>query len=71
LLVDTSSFSGQVSAAIRKRRLKKFPRAEDAAAAAGVALPTWYRWESGQATLDCLPIVAEALGCKPRQLLPG
>ncbi len=70
--VDQSTFSGQVAAEVRRRRLKKFPRAEDAAAAAGVPLQTWYGWEQrGKITLDALPIVAEALGCSPRQLLPA
>lgn len=69
--VDTSTFVGQVSAEIRRRRLKKFPRAEDAAAAAGVPAKSWYRWESGRANLAALPIIAKALRCSPRQLLPG
>lgn len=69
--VDTSDFVGQVSAEIRRRRVKKFARAEDAAAAAKVPTPTWYRWESGKATLDCLPIVAKTLGCKASKLLPN
>lgn len=70
LPVDETTFVGQVSAEIRRRRLKKFPRAEDAAAAAGVPMKTWYRWESGEPTLACLPIVARALSCSPRLLLP-
>lgn len=68
--VDKTTFLGQVSAEIRRRRLRKFARAEEAAEAAGVPTPTWYRWESGQPNLACLPIVAQALGCSPRLLLP-
>jgi hypothetical protein len=69
--VDTSTFVGQVAAEIRRRRLKKFPRAEDAADVAGVPAKTWYGWESGKIHLEALPIVAEALGCSVRQLIPG
>ncbi len=69
--VDQSTFAGQVSAEIRRRRLKKFARAEDAAAAAKVPPATWYRWESGRVTLDALPRIAKALGCSARLLLPG
>jgi hypothetical protein len=69
--VDTSTFSGQVAGEIRRRRLKKFPRAEDAAAAAGVPMQTWYGWEKGKIHLDAMPTVAAALGCKPRALLPS
>lgn len=68
--LDTSTFVGQVGAEIRRRRVKKFPRAEDAAEAAGVPAKTWYGWETGKVHLEALPIVAEALGCSPRQLLP-
>lgn len=67
---DQSTFAGQVSAEIRRRRLKKFARVEDAAAVAGVPFKTWYHWETGRPTLDCLPTVAAALGCSPRSLLP-
>lgn len=68
--VDQSTFSGQVAAEIRRRRLKKFARAEDAAAIAGVPLKRWFDWEVGRPTLECLPIVASALGCSPRLLVP-
>jgi hypothetical protein len=69
--VDTSTYAGQVSAEVRRRRVKLFDRAEEAAAAAGVPAQTWYGWESGKIHLDALPIVAAALKCKPRQLLPA
>lgn len=68
--VDDSTFAGQISAEIRRRRLKKFPRAEDAAKAARVPIATWYRWESGKVTLDALPVAARTLKCSPRQLVP-
>lgn len=71
LEVDRSTFVGQVSAEIRRRRLKKFARAEEAAAAAGVPTKTWYRWESARVNLEALPLVARALGCSPRSLLPA
>jgi hypothetical protein len=68
--VDESTFAGQISAEIRRRRLKKFERAEDAAAAAGVPAYRWYRWESGVLTIDALPLAAKALGCSVRSLIP-
>lgn len=71
LPVDTSSFTGQVSAEIRRRRLAKFPIAEDAAQRAGVPIGTWYRWETGHVTLEALPRIAKALRCSPRLLLPA
>lgn len=68
---DTSTFLGQIGAEIRRRRERKKLSVADAAAAAGVPAPTWYRWEAGKGlTLERLPAVAEALGCKVRQLLP-
>jgi hypothetical protein len=68
---DTSSFTGQVAAEIRRRRMKKFPTAESAAAAAKVPTQTWYHWEQGtRLPLKALPIAARALGCSPRQLIP-
>jgi hypothetical protein len=70
--IDRQDFIGQVAAEIRRRRLKKFPRAEDAAAAAGVPVQTWYHWEQGtRLPLKALPIAARALGCTSRQLLPA
>lgn len=69
---DTSTFVGQVAANIRRRRLKKFPRAEDAAKAARVPTQTWYMWEQGtHLPLKALPTIAATLGCSPRQLLPS
>lgn len=68
--VDQSTFAGQVSAEIRRRRIKKFDRVEDAAASVGVAPKAWYHWETGRPTLACLPVVARALGCSARLLVP-
>lgn len=69
--VDKTTFAGKVSAEIRRRRLKKFDRVEDASAAAGVNAKAWYHWETGRPTLDCLEVVARALKCSPRLLVPG
>lgn len=71
--VDTSTFAGQIAAEIRRRRLKKFPRAEDAARAARVPTQTWYKWEQGSVDfpVSALPTIAKALGCKVRQLIPA
>lgn len=69
--LDPTTFVGQVSAEIRRRRLKQFESAELAAAAAGVPTQTWYHWEKRGVTLAALPLVAEALGCTPAELLPA
>lgn len=68
---DESTFVGQIAAGIRRRRLKKYASAEEAANAAGVPVQTWYHWEQGHSLpLDRLPLIAKTLGCKPRALLP-
>jgi DNA-binding XRE family transcriptional regulator len=70
--VDDSTFVGQIAAEIRRRRVKKFPRAEDAANAAGVPAKTWYSWETGtRLPLKALPAIAAALRCTVRQLIPA
>lgn len=71
LPIDTSTFRGQVAAEIRRRRIKRYSKAADAAKAAGVPLQTWYRWEHGELPLDALPTIAEALACRPRALIPA
>ena len=68
--VAQDTFCGQVAARIRLRRKRKKISAEDAAAAAGVPAPTWYRWESGGTIpLEALPAIAAALGCRPKHLV--
>ena len=68
---DTSTFTGQVAARIRERRLKKKISVEDAAAAAGVSAQAWYHWEKGtHLPLEALPKAARALGCSVRSLIP-
>jgi len=68
---NQSTYAGQVGARIRDRRERMRLSVEEAAAAAGVAAPTWYHWESGlRSPMDRLPAIAAALGCKPRALLP-
>jgi len=68
---DTSTLSGCVGAIIRERRIKKRLTVAEAAERAGCAAPTWYHWETGRGlSLDALPAIAAALGCKPRTLLP-
>lgn len=69
--LDPSTYAGQVGAIMRRLRERRKLSVADAAAAAGVAAPTWYHWESGErSALDRLPDVARALGCQPRALLP-
>lgn len=69
---DAGTFTGQVAAEIRRRRLAMKVSAEKAAAAAGVPVQTWYNWERGRHApgLDRLPAIAAALGCAPRDLVP-
>ncbi len=69
---DTSTFTGRVAAEIRRRRLARKLSAEDAAAAAGVPVQTWYNWERGRhLPLDRLPAIAAAVKCRPRLLIPA
>lgn len=69
---NETTFAGQVGAIIRKKRLAKKLSVEQAAQKAGVPAPTWYHWESGRhLPLDALPIVAAALGCTARSLVPA
>lgn len=70
LPVDESTFAGKVSAEIRRRRLEKFDRVEDAAKSVDVAAKAWYHWEQGRPTLACLEVVSRALNCSPRLLVP-
>ncbi len=68
---DLSTFAGRVGAMIRARREKLKKTGDEAAAAAGVPRATWYAWEAGRSlTLQQLPKIASALGCKVRTLLP-
>lgn len=68
---DTTTFTGQVAAEIRQRRLALKCSAEHAAAAAGVPVQTWYNWERGRhLPLERLPAIAAALDCPPRLLIP-
>ena len=69
--IDQTTFAGKISAEIRRRRLRKYPRVEDVAAVADVPFKSWYNWETGRPTIDCLPIVAQALGCTARALIPA
>ena len=68
---DLTKFLGRVAAEIRRRREKRKMSVLDAASAAGMPAPTWYRWEQGKGLpLDALPAIAETLGCLERDLLP-
>jgi hypothetical protein len=42
----------------------------EAATAADISPPGWYHAEAGKFSIDRLPAIAAALGCKPRELLP-
>jgi len=68
---NETTYSGRVGAIIRRRRLRKKLTVEQAADRAGMPTSTWYHAEAGRhLTLQRLPAIAEALGCKPRSLLP-
>lgn len=70
---DGSSYSGRLAIAIRARRDKAKRLPADVAQEMGVALATYYRWESGEAAprMDDLPALAKALGCSVRSLMPA
>lgn len=66
------TFVGRIGQRIRTRRERKKLTVESAAAAAGVAVPTWYHWEAGRhLQVDRLPAIAAALSCKVRDLVPN
>lgn len=68
---DLTTFAGRVGAGIRARRERLKKTGDEAAAEADVPRATWYAWESGRSlTLQQLPRIAKALGCKVRALLP-
>lgn len=68
---NLSTFPARVGASIRARRERLKKSGDDAAAVAGVPRATWYAWEAGRSlTLQQLPRIAKALGCKVRLLLP-
>lgn len=69
--IQATDFIGHIRAEIRRRRLETFESVEQAAASAGVPVPTWYTWENRGVTLAALPSIAEALGCTPAELLPA
>lgn len=69
--LEPATYTQHVGAAIRRRRLRKKLSVEAAAEAAGIPAPTWYAVEAGRSlTLDRLPAIAAALGCKTATLLP-
>jgi transcriptional regulator with XRE-family HTH domain len=69
--IDQSTLRGQIGARIRARRLRCKLSVAEAAARAGMAVPTWYHAESGRSlSLDRLAAIAAALGCALRALLP-
>ena len=69
---DLSTFPARVGAAIRARRERLKNSGDEAAAAAGVPRATWYAFEAGRSlTLQQLPRIAKALGCKVRALIPN
>ena len=68
---DESTYLGRVGATIRRRREQKHLTVAEASKLADVPAPTWYHWESGgNLSLDRLPAIAAALGCKKRDLIP-
>lgn len=69
--IDETTFVGRIAGEIRRRRERKKLSVDDAAAAAGASVQTWYHWEKGRhLPLDRLPAIAAALGCRVRALIP-
>lgn len=69
--IDESTFRGRVAARIRARRERLGKTPAQAADAVGIPLPTWRNWERGRRLpLEALPLIAQALSCGVRQLLP-
>ncbi len=69
--LSPDSYAQQVGAVIRRRRVRRKLTVEGAAAAAGIAAPTWYAIEHGRSLrVEGLPAIAAALDCKPSALLP-
>lgn len=66
-----ATYAQAVGAEVRAKRMHRGLTAQDCADAAGVALQTWYSFELGKLTLDRLPMIAAALGCSIRSLLPA
>jgi len=70
--VDTSTYTGRFAVRLRSLREKRGMSVEELAEASGVPDKTLYRWESADSAPDIekFPQLAEALGIKPRTLLP-
>ena len=69
---DVSTYSGRFAVRLRTLREKKGLTVQEVADATGIAKKSLYDWEAGKPTfrLDAIPEIAEALGVKPRTLLP-
>ena len=60
----------KIGAAIRRRREALGLSVHQAEVAAGIGRNQWYAIEKGKVTLQRLPRIAAALGCRPAALLP-
>ena len=70
--VNLDAYSGRFAARLRELRLKRKMTVDQLAKISGIPDKTLYKWESGDhaPTIDRLPELAQALGVKPRTLLP-
>lgn len=70
--LDTSTYAGRFAARLRELRDRRGKTVDELALSLGVAVSTVYGWENGTRRPDIsqLPVIAEALGVKPRSLLP-
>jgi len=69
---DTDTYSGRFAVRLRSLREKAGLSVQEISDITGIHPKSLYDWESGKPTfrLDVLPDLAEALGVKPRTLLP-
>jgi len=69
---DTATYSGRFAVRLRTLREKAGLSIAELADITGIHPKSLYDWEAGKPTfrLDVLPDLAEALGVKPRTLLP-
>lgn len=65
-------YSGRFARRLRELRIKAGLSQEDVAKAVGVALATYYQWESGkrQVALNYLPPLSKVLKIQIKDLLP-
>jgi transcriptional regulator with XRE-family HTH domain len=71
--IEGDDLSSRLAVEVRRRREKRGLSVEKAASLAGMSVAAWYDLEAHrrQPAISKLPAIAEALGCRPRALLPA